>query len=79
MPARPMMRSKARSCWNSLISNHKDKYSESNLEQALIHRTEDFLLELGDGLPPRLHEVRRRGDGLAHLDLNANRRLFIGL
>ncbi|MCW2482627.1 PDDEXK nuclease domain-containing protein [Candidatus Symbiopectobacterium sp. NZEC135] len=27
----------------------KDEYSESDLEEALIHRLEDFLLELGDG------------------------------
>src|SRR3546814_20076505 len=27
----------------------KDEYSESDLEQALIRRLEDFLLELGDG------------------------------
>lgn len=27
----------------------KDEYSESDLEQALIKRLEDFLLELGDG------------------------------
>ena len=29
--------------------NLKDEYSESDLEQALIRRLEDFLLELGDG------------------------------
>jgi predicted nuclease of restriction endonuclease-like (RecB) superfamily len=28
--------------------NLKDEYSESDLEEALIHRLEDFLLELGD-------------------------------
>jgi len=30
--------------------NHKDEYSESDLEQALIRRLEDFVLELGEGL-----------------------------
>lgn len=29
--------------------NLKDEYSESDLEQALIHRLQDFLLELGEG------------------------------
>lgn len=29
--------------------NLKDEYSESDLEEALIHRLEDFLLELGEG------------------------------
>src|SRR3546814_16899597 len=38
--------------WSSDVCSSdllKDEYSESDLEQALIRRLEDFLLELGDG------------------------------
>lgn len=36
--------------------NLKDEYSESQLEEALVQRLEDFLLELGD-------ELQNRADG----------------
>ena len=48
----------------------KDEYSEANLEEALIHRLEDFLLELGDDFAFVGRQRRLRvGDSWFRIDL----------
>lgn len=50
--------------------NLKDEYSESDLEDALIHRLEDFLLELGYGFTFLARQKRLRiGNEWYHIDL----------
>jgi hypothetical protein len=53
--------------------NLKDEYSESQLEEALFHRLEDFLLELGGDFTPVGRQRRLRIDlklsSLTHADV----------
>ena len=50
--------------------NLKDEYSESEIEDALIHRLEDFLLELGSGFTFVARQKRLRiGDEWYRIDL----------
>ncbi len=50
--------------------NLKDEYSESDLEDALIHKLEDFLLEMGDGFTFVARQKRLRiGNEWYRIDL----------
>jgi len=50
--------------------NLKDEYSESDLEDALIHKLEDFLLEMGSGFTFVARQKRLRvGDEWYRIDL----------